>query len=100
MKSAGVGDLYEQFESLKQKLYAEGLFDPGRKKILPQVPRKVAVITSSSGAALHDILNVSRLRSPEIPIVIIPSSVQGDQAASELVAALHEAEQLENDRAV
>ena len=96
MKSAGVGDLYEQFESLKQKLYAEGLFDPGRKKILPQVPRKVAVITSSSGAALHDILNVSRLRSPEIPIVIIPSSVQGDQAASELVAALHEAEQLEN----
>ena len=96
IKKAGIGDLYEQFEVLKQKLYTEGLFDQARKKILPQVPGKVAVITSSSGAALHDILNVSGMRSPEIPIVIIPSGVQGTQAVPELISALHQAEKLGN----
>ena len=88
MKAAGLGSLYEQFEILKQKLKAEGLFDPGRKRLLPQIPRKVAVITSASGAALHDILNVSGQRCPFVPIVLIPSAVQGAGAARELVSAL------------
>ena len=88
MKKAGQGSLYEQFEALKKKLEAEGLFDPARKRLLPQIPRKVAVITSANGAALHDILNVSGMRSPAIPIVLIPSTVQGTGAAAELAAAL------------
>ena len=88
MKAAGIGSLWEQFEALKQKLQAEGLFDSGRKRLLPQIPRKVAVITSGSGAALHDILNVSGMRNPAIPIVVIPSSVQGPDAPKELIRAL------------
>ena len=88
LKAAGVGSLHEQFEALKQKLEAEGLFDPGRKRILPQIPKKVAVITSASGAALHDILSVSGMRNPSIPIVLIPSAVQGEGAGAELAAAV------------
>ena len=88
MKAAGIGSLYERFELLKQKLGAEGLFDQSRKKLLPQVPGKVAVITSASGAALHDILNVSGQRSPGISILLIPSAVQGAGAAGELAAAI------------
>lgn len=88
LKAAGAGSLHERFEALKQKLQEEGLFDPARKRVLPQIPRKVAVITSASGAALHDILNVSGMRCPWIPIVVIPSAVQGAGAAEELAAAL------------
>ena len=88
LKAAGVGSLYERFEALKRKLSSEGLFDPARKRLVPRFPRKVAVITSASGAALHDILNVSGQRSPSIPIVLIPSNVQGAAAADELIRAL------------
>ena len=88
MREAGTGDAYAQLEALKQKLYNEGLFDPSRKKILPKVPRKVAVVTSESGAALHDILNVSGMRCPFIPIVLIPVTVQGDRAGSEIAAGI------------
>ena len=91
LRPAGVGSLYERFEALKRKLMAEGLFDPGRKRLLPQVPRKVAVITSASGAALHDVLNVSGRRSPAIPLVLVPSGVQGAAAAGEIVSALESA---------
>lgn len=91
MKPAGSGSLYERFEVLKRKLEQEGLFDPGRKKLIPLYPRKVAVITSASGAALHDILNVSRQRNPSVPIVLIPSGVQGADAAKELVSAIKKA---------
>ena len=88
MREAGTGDAYARLEALKQKLYNEGLFDPSRKKILPKVPRKVAVVTSASGAALHDILNVSGMRCPYIPIVLIPVTVQGDRAGSEIAAGI------------
>ena len=91
MKAAGIGSLYEQFEALKRKLQGEGLFDQSRKRILPRSPRKVAVITSGSGAAVHDILNVSRLRSPGVPVVLIPSAVQGFSAAEELIRGLRNA---------
>ncbi len=88
---AGTGDMYARLEALKKKLYEEGLFDPSRKKRLPMVPRKVAVITSASGAALQDIYNVSAKRSPSIPILLIPVTVQGDQAASEIARGIRTA---------
>ena len=91
MRPDGTGDLFQRFEELKQRLYAEGLFDPSRKKILPMVPKKVAVITSENGAALHDILNVSRMRNPGIPIVLIPATVQGDRAAAEIASGIRAA---------
>lgn len=94
MKPAGLGSLYEQLETLKRKLSAEGQFDPGRKRMLPLLPRKVALVTSSSGAALQDMLNVSGLRCPGVPIVIVPGAVQGADAPAELIAALHRAEGL------
>ena len=94
MKPAGLGSMYEQLEALKRKLSAEGLFDPGRKRVLPRVPKKVAVITSASGAALHDILNVSGMRNPSVPIVLVPSGVQGEGSARELVSALEKAQRL------
>ena len=94
LRPAGSGSLLEQFEALKRKLAAEGLFDPSRKRVLPMRPRRVAVITSASGAALHDILNVSGMRDPSIPVVLVPSGVQGASAAGEILAALKKAERL------
>ena len=91
LRPDGTGDLFLRFEELKQRLYAEGLFDPSRKRILPMVPRKVAVVTSANGAALHDILNVSGMRNPGIPIVLIPATVQGDRAAAEIAAGIRTA---------
>ena len=94
MREAGTGDAYARLEALKQKLCSEGLFDPSRKKILPKVPRKVAVVTSASGAALHDILNVSGMRCPYIPIVLIPVTVQGERAGSDIAAGIARANEL------
>ncbi len=91
IRPAGLGDLFVQLEALKRKLTAEGLFDPGRKRPLPLSPKKVAVVTSQSGAALHDILNVSALRNPSIPIVLIPVTVQGTGAGSEIAAGIRAA---------
>ena len=88
LRPDGTGDLFLRFEELKRRLSAEGLFDPSRKKLLPMVPRKVAVVTSGSGAAWHDILNVSALRNPTVPIVLIPVTVQGDRAAAEIAAGI------------
>ena len=91
MKPDGAGDMYRRFEELKRKLMAEGLFDPSRKKILPMVPKKVAVVTSQSGAAIHDIINVSGARAPRIPIVLVPVSVQGSGAGREIAAGIAKA---------
>ncbi len=91
LRPDGTGDLFLQFEELKRRLQAEGLFDPARKRILPLVPRKVAVVTSGSGAAWHDILNVSALRNPSVPIMLIPVTVQGDRAAAEIAAGIRAA---------
>lgn len=92
MRSAGLGEMYIRLEQLKRRLAAEGLFDPGRKKPLPMVPRKVAVVTSRSGAALHDILNVSAMRCPSVPIVLIPVTVQGVSAGREIAAGIRKAD--------
>ena len=91
LRPEGTGDLYARFEELKKRLSAEGLFDPARKRVLPMVPRKVAVVTSGSGAAWHDILNVSGMRCPAVPIVLIPVAVQGEKAAAEIAAGIRAA---------
>ena len=91
LRSAGLGDLYMRLEELKRRLAAEGLFDPRRKRQLPMKPAKVAVVTSQSGAALHDILNVSGGRAPSVPIVLIPVAVQGAGAAKEIAEGIRKA---------
>lgn len=84
----GLGDLQLAFEQLKQKLADEGLFDPGRKKSPPPLPRKVHVITSPSGAVIFDIVSVIQRRFANIPIVLIPTAVQGLRSADEIVMAI------------
>ncbi len=84
----GAGALAKAFEQLKAKLSAQGLFDVDKKKPIPQFPRTVGVITSASGAALHDIINVSGRRSPYVGIVIYPSYVQGELAPRSLIGGV------------
>ncbi|MDA0706864.1 MAG: exodeoxyribonuclease VII large subunit [Proteobacteria bacterium] len=88
MEPVGEGALRRQFEVLKKKLAAEGLFDEARKKPLPALPRSIGVITSPSGAAIRDIISVLRRRFPLIPVIIYPAPVQGDAAPAELIRAL------------
>lgn len=84
----GAGDLQVAFEQLKAKLAAEGLFDPEHKKPLPAFPRRVAVITSGAGAAVHDIIRVLGRRWPLAKILVLPVRVQGAEAPPEIVGAL------------
>ncbi|MEW5837922.1 MAG: exodeoxyribonuclease VII large subunit [Pseudomonadota bacterium] len=91
MEDAGLGALQRAFEMLKQRLSAEGLFDPAHKRTLPALPRRVGIITSPSGAALQDVLHVLARRFPLIPLRLYPSSVQGATAVKELIAALEQA---------
>lgn len=91
MTEAGVGDLHQQFEQLKQKLFALGLFDPTRKKIIPRFPHRIGVITSPTGAAIKDILTTLSRRYPLAPVQIYPTDVQGKLAAPQLAAAIVQA---------
>ena len=91
LDEAGQGDLYRQFELLKVKLAALGLFDAVRKKPLPRIPDCIGVISSATGAALQDILTTLGRRFPLIPVIVYPSDVQGKQAAPQLVKALQRA---------
>lgn len=91
MELAGAGDLQRQFELLKEKLQAEGLFDPAHKKPLPAWPRRLGVITSPTGAAVHDILHVLRRRFPALPVIVLPVAVQGNEAAGQIAAAIEHA---------
>lgn len=91
IEPAGDGLLRQQYEQLKAKLAAEGLFAPERKKVLPLQVKKVGVITSPTGAAIRDILTVLQRRAPALEVIIYPSLVQGAQAASDLTAALQHA---------
>lgn len=84
----GKGALYLAFEKLKDKLYKEGLFDEAHKKKIPFVPLRVGVVTSPTGAAVHDILNVARRRFANIEITICPVKVQGDGAREEIARAI------------
>lgn len=87
MTPSGQGALQLQFEKLKKKLHDEGLFDPSRKKAIPQNPAKIGIITSASGAAFQDICNVIKRRYPA-HLILFPATVQGDKAPSELIAGL------------
>ncbi|WP_219615629.1 exodeoxyribonuclease VII large subunit [Aeromonas salmonicida] len=88
MQPAGDGVLALRFEELKRRLGAEGLFDEGRKRPLPREPRAVGLVTSATGAALHDMLTVLKRRAPDLPIFIYPTQVQGSAAISQIVAAI------------
>jgi len=86
----GRGALQAKFEALKRKLEAEGLFDPARKRALPKFPRRIGIVTSPSGAAIRDILNVLRRRAPWLSILISPVRVQGTGAAQEIAVAIRQ----------
>lgn len=92
MEEAGQGQLALQFAKLKTKLQEEGLFDEKHKQPLPALPKRIGIITSPTGAALHDIKHVLARRFPLIPITVYPSLVQGDTAAASLCQALQLAE--------
>lgn len=84
----GEGELMLRFEALKRKLASEGLFDESRKRPLPLLPKKIGIVTSPTGAAIRDILNVTRRRFAPVHIVLAPVRVQGDGAAEEIAAAI------------
>jgi len=84
----GVGDLHVAFEQLKEKLFKEGLFAPEHKKPLPKYPRRIAIITSSAGAAVHDMLRILKARWPMSEVVLLPVRVQGAEAPAEIAGAL------------
>ncbi len=88
MQPDGIGALYIAFEQLKKKLEAEGLFDPRYKKSLPKYPKKVGIITSPTGAAIRDMINVSGRRFPLAQICLYPSLVQGDGAPAQLIQGI------------
>jgi exodeoxyribonuclease VII large subunit len=88
MEPLGLGALQLAFEQLKRKLEAEGLFERGRKRLLPALPRRVAVITSPTGAVIQDILNITARRCPYLSLVVIPVRVQGAGAAQAIAQAL------------
>lgn len=91
MKPAGEGALLLAFQRLKERLQLEGLFDPAHKQTLPQLVKRVGVVTSSTGAALHDILTVLKRRDPSIEVFIYPSQVQGKEATAQIIAAIERA---------
>jgi len=90
LQPRGVGLLQAKFEALKRKLEAEGLFAPERKRLLPKFPRRVGIVTSPTGAAIRDMLNVLRRRAPWLQILINPVRVQGTGAAQEIAVAIRE----------
>jgi exodeoxyribonuclease VII large subunit len=90
LQPLGVGQLQAKFEALKRKLQAEGLFAPERKRPLPKFPRRIGILTSPSGAAIRDMLNVLRRRAPWLQILINPVRVQGTGAAQEIAVAIRE----------
>lgn len=88
MAMDGIGDLYAAFEQLKAKLSAQGLFDPAHKKSIPKYPRTIGIVTSSAGAAIHDMLRILRKRYPLSEVRLLPVRVQGVEAPGEIAAAI------------
>jgi len=88
IRPAGEGELFQEFLRLRARLEAEGLFDPERKRPLPIWPNRIGVVTSPTGAALRDVLNVLRRRFPLVEVILAPTPVQGDQAPAGIVSAL------------
>ena len=90
LQTRGAGLLQAKFEALKRKLEAEGLFDPAHKRSLPKFPKRIGIVTSPSGAAIRDMLNVLRRRAPNVAVIISPVRVQGIGAAAEIATAINE----------
>lgn len=88
MSMDGVGDLYAAFEQLKKKLAAQGLFDPAHKKTIPRYPGTIGIVTSSAGAAVHDMLRILKKRYPLSRVILLPVRVQGVEAPEEIAAAI------------
>ena len=88
MAMDGIGDLYAAFEQLKANLAAQGLFDPAHKKPIPKYPGTIGIVTSSAGAAIHDMLRILRKRYPLTRVRLLPVRVQGAEAPGEIVAAI------------
>ncbi len=88
MQRVGAGNLYEEFLRLKARLEADGLFDPAAKRPLPRFPARIAVVTSPSGAAIHDVLTALARRAPQVEVVLVPTLVQGASAPAAIVDAL------------
>lgn len=94
LRRAGQGAQFEQFLRLKARLEAEGLFDAGRKRPLPLLPRGIGIVTSLQAAAWHDVVTCLRRRAPHVPVILVPAAVQGAQAPADLVGALASAYRL------
>ena len=92
MTPEGAGDLALAFEQLMERLYKEGLFDQTHKKPLPQFPERIAVVTSSAGAAVHDMIRILRRRYPLAKVILLPVRVQGAEAPPEIVGAIRYAD--------
>ena len=88
LRPAGEGALYQEFLRLRAQLEAEGLFDPSHKRPLPRLPKHIGVVTSATGAALHDILQTLNRRLPTLRVTVAPTSVQGVEAPAGIIAAL------------
>lgn len=97
IRPVGEGALFQEFQRLKTQLEAEGLFDVERKQPVPEFPRRIGIVTSGTGAALRDILNTLRRRSPLLDVILAPSPVQGTEAPPAIVAALESLNQLQPD---
>lgn len=91
MEPVGAGALQKAFEQLKEKLKSEGLFDTAKKREIPPYPKKIAVVTSPTGAAIRDILNVLSRRASNVQVIVVPTLVQGETAAPQIVIALNKA---------
>ena len=92
MTPEGAGDLALAFEQLKEQLYKEGLFDEAHKKPLPRFPERIAIVTSSAGAAVHDMIRILRRRYPLAKVILLPVRVQGAEAPPEIVGAIRYAD--------
>ena len=91
IEKAGQGDIFAELEKRKQRLAAEGLFDPAKKRPIPPYPKRIGVVTSPNGAAIRDILRVLKRRNNTIDLVILPAPVQGDEAAPIIAAQIRRA---------
>ncbi len=88
IQESGIGALYRAFEELKKRLRDEGLFDTAYKKPIPAIPRTIGIITSPTGAAIRDMLNITKRRFPHVHILVAPVAVQGEEAAPQIVNAI------------
>lgn len=96
MEKQGIGDLYKAFNILKDKLQEEGLFDSQHKMVLPAFPKRIGVVTSSTGAAIRDIVSILKRRYPPVKIVVFPALVQGDGAPSSIIRGLQILDRMED----